>query len=336
MTVRPARAVQSTRANRDWLPDYDVTLPLVRGLIDRQIPQLRGASVELLDVGWDDAVYAVRGADGRDWGFRFPRRRLGVLAMQREIAVLGALAAELPLPVPAPAFVGAPSPRHPRPFWGAPLLPGAELARAGVPVGDRVGIGAALGGFLRALHEPNTIDVLRASTADVALLTRIDINRRALPGSVADRARLRLDSIGLRGRARAIADGVLSAADALPQAPLDSGSAGLALVHGDLHLRHLLVSADGGPAVITGVIDWGDACLSDPAIDLSIAYAAFEGPSRAALFGAYGRPLSAEGEALARTVALFLSAALADQAIDTGDEALEAEARAGIARAVGD
>jgi aminoglycoside phosphotransferase (APT) family kinase protein len=40
------------------------------------------------------------------------------------------------------------------------------------------------------------------------------------------------------------------------------------LCHGDLHVRHLLVDGDGSAA---GVIDWGDLCLADAAVDLSIA-----------------------------------------------------------------
>ena len=44
------------------------------------------------------------------------------------------------------------------------------------------------------------------------------------------------------------------------------------IVHGDLHLRHLLVG-EGGDA--SGVIDWGDSCLADPAVDLSLAYCGF-------------------------------------------------------------
>jgi aminoglycoside phosphotransferase (APT) family kinase protein len=62
------------------------------------------------------------------------------------------------------------------------------------------------------------------------------------------------------------------------------------ICHGDLHVRHLLVDRDGS---VTGVIDWGDLCLADPAVDLSIAYFAFAGRARADLLSAYGRTVSA-------------------------------------------
>lgn len=56
-----------------------------------------------------------------------------------------------------------------------------------------------------------------------------------------------------------------------------SGRGPLAVCHGDLHVRHLLVDRDGSA---TGVIDWGDLCLADPAVDLSIAYFGFAGKPR--------------------------------------------------------
>ena len=102
------------------------------------------------------------------------------------------------------------------------------------------------------------------------------------------------------------------------------------LAHGDLHVRHVLVG-DRGAA--TGVIDWGDVCLADPAVDLALAYAAFSGAARAALLDAHG-DVSAEQELRARVLAVCLSAVLAEYAAAEGREALLAEALAGLRRAV--
>ncbi len=104
------------------------------------------------------------------------------------------------------------------------------------------------------------------------------------------------------------------------------------VVHGDLHIRHLLV--DGGGRA-TGVIDWGDLCRADPAVDLCLAYAAFTGTARAALLSAYG-PVGAERELRARALAVFLSAALADYAASEARPGLLGEALAGLRRAVTD
>jgi Ser/Thr protein kinase RdoA (MazF antagonist) len=100
------------------------------------------------------------------------------------------------------------------------------------------------------------------------------------------------------------------------------------LSHGDLHARHVLVHEGR----CSGVIDWGDVCLADPALDLSLAYAGFEGPARAALLNEYGH-VSSEQEIRARVLGIFLSSALAESAASQGDEATFAGALRGIARA---
>jgi aminoglycoside phosphotransferase (APT) family kinase protein len=102
------------------------------------------------------------------------------------------------------------------------------------------------------------------------------------------------------------------------------------LAHGDLHVRHLLVDAAGQA---TGVIDWGDLCLADPAVDLSLAYAGFTGPARAELLAAYG-PVSAGRELRGRVLAVFLCAALAEYAVSEGRPRLLRESVRGLGRAV--
>jgi len=102
------------------------------------------------------------------------------------------------------------------------------------------------------------------------------------------------------------------------------------LVHGDLHVRHELVGDDGRG---TGVIDWGDVCRGDPAVDLGIAYAAFAGAARAALLEAYGG-VDADRELRSRALAVRLSVLLAGYAAADDRPALLAEALAGLRRAV--
>src|SRR3954470_11857510 len=76
--------------------------------------------------GWDNTVWL---ADER-WAFRFPRREVAVPGVERELAVLGELAPQLPLPIPVPEFVGEPGEQFPWPFFGAELVPGVELCDA--------------------------------------------------------------------------------------------------------------------------------------------------------------------------------------------------------------
>jgi aminoglycoside phosphotransferase (APT) family kinase protein len=81
------------------------------------------------------------------------------------------------------------------------------------------------------------------------------------------------------------------------------------------------------------VIDWGDVCLADPAVDLSLGFGAFVGPARAAFLSAYG-PVDAERELRARALAVRLAALLTSYAAAQHRAALLTESLASLSRAV--
>ena len=56
------------------------------------------------------------------------------------------------------------------------------------------------------------------------------------------------------------------------------------LIHGDLYFPHLLL--EGGQ--LSGVIDWGDVHIGDPAMDLAIAFQYFPASARPQFFESYG------------------------------------------------
>ncbi|WP_155374842.1 phosphotransferase [Catellatospora vulcania] len=329
-----------------WTPEHEVDAATAADLIAEQFPALRGAPVSLLATGWDNTVHLV----GGEWVFRFPRRSVALPLLALETAVLPLLAGRLPLPIPFPELIGMPSDEFPWPFWGARLLPGTELADTGLPDDRRTRAAAALGAFLRALHDPALAALVEAGAAaqtgsaprsvppmalatvgasvgglPVAALPR-DPMRRGDPGVRGPMARERLAQLAAEGlwQPDPAVFGLLDEAE-----PLGPGDAQPVLVHGDLHQRHLLLGDDGRA---TGVIDWGDVCLADPAVDLSLAYGGFAGPARAALLDAYG-PVPAERAARARVLAVNLSAVLAEYAHAEGRTALLREALAGISRA---
>ena len=299
-----------------WAPERPVPPDLVAGLIARQFPRLAGAPVEPLAAGWDNIVYRVAG----QWVFRFPRRETALPGVRREMIFLPRIAPHLPLPIPVPEFAGAPSDQYPWPFWGARMLPGSELAQAGLPDARRHTAAAGVGGFLRALHEPGLVTVADARQLPADPMGRADAVKRARM-SREILARLAGQGLWVPGPAtgRLIQDAER----------LGGPSGAPVLAHGDLHVRHLLVGAGGQAA---GVIDWGDLCLADPAVDLSLAYGAFAGPARAALLDAYG-PVSTETRTRARILALFLCAALAEYAASEGMSRLLREALTGLGRA---
>ena len=307
-----------------WTAERHVTPQLAAELIREQFPELPAQQVSLLETGWDNTAYVVDG----QWLFRFPRREVALAGVRREIAVLPRLAAVLPLPIPEPRFAGEPSPRYPWPFFGARLLPGTELADAALPDDRRVRAAAAVGEFLGVLHDPSLVAL--AGGADLP----VDPMRRASPAVRAGRAREVAGRLAQQG-IWSPGDAVTELLDRAGRVPGDAGAgpAGgpFAVCHGDLHLRHLLVGGDGSAA---GVIDWGDLCLADPAVDLMIAYLAFAGEARAALLAAYGRPVGAGRELAARACAISVGVALLEYAAGEGRATLMRETIAGLRRAV--
>ncbi|MEW2354742.1 phosphotransferase [Spirillospora sp. NPDC029432] len=300
-----------------WAPEHEVGPELARRLAAGRWPEFRDAPMEPLAAGWDNTVFTARGT----WVFRFPRRSIAVPLAEREIAALPVLAPRLPLPVPVPEYVAeGGSPEYPWPFWGARLVPGRELAESGLPEAGRERAAAGAGRFLRALHDPALL-----AEPDLPALPR-DPMRRGDAASRAGRARAELDELARAGlwEPDPAAAALLERAHGAP--PLGA----TAVCHGDLHVRHLLVDGEGAAA---GVIDWGDLCAADPAIDLSLAYGGFSGTSRAAFLAAYGRSPSPEQELAARVLALFVSAVLARYAAAEGNGPLLAESLAGIGRA---
>jgi aminoglycoside phosphotransferase (APT) family kinase protein len=286
-------------------------------LIAALAPELRGVPVVPLSEGWDNTVLRVG-----EWIARFPRRAMALPGFGRELAVLPRIAGRLPLPVPEPRWTGTDDdPREPWPFAVVRFVPGRELAEVSPPDAARVPAAAALGSFLAALHAPAT----RALVDGVGL--PVDPMRRTEPAARLEQTRAQLAALAAADlwSPDPSVDELLREGARLPQPAGEP-----VLVHGDLHVRHLLLADDLAAA---GVIDWGDVCLADPAVDLALGYAGFSGEARAALLDAYGG-VDAERELRARCLAVRLSALLVGYAAADERPGLLAEALAGIGRAV--
>ena len=300
----------------EWSAEVEVDEQLVRRLLG-QFPELEPASVRPLAEGWDNAVWVV---DER-WAFRFPRRTIAIAGVERELAVLPSLARLLPLSIPAPVFRGVPADGYAWPFFGAPLLAGSELSEVTLSDPQRVALAGPLARFLRVLHAPAT-----AAAIETALPAdpngRADMDRRVprTADALAEAHRLGL------WRATPAVDALLDRARALPP------PRAAALVHGDLHFRHLLVD---GAGMLTGVIDWGDVCRADPSVDLSVYWSVLPPAGRRAFVAEYGAPAEAQ-LVRARVLALCLCALLAVYARHEGMAAVEREAIEGLRRTVTD
>ena len=295
----------------EWEAEHIVDEALARRLIGRQFPQVASGRLRPLGEGWDHTVWL---ADGR-WAFRFPRRAVILPGFGRANALLGQLAPLLPLAVPAPELLGEPDAGYPWPFTGAPLIPGDEPGRAGLTDGDRAALAVPLAEFLRALHD--------VDPGLGAGLLELDGNRRADMDVRVPWTRERLEELAARGlwHAPAAAGELLAAAQDLP------ASSARAIAHGDLHGRHLLIDR-GRPS---GVIDWDDICLADPAIDLMPYWGLLPPAARPRFLEVYGE--AGEPQLIrARVLAVFLGATLALYGRERGMTWLEADAVASLDR----
>ena len=293
-----------------WSPELVVDEPLVRRLLS-QFPELEVRSLQKLAEGWDNSVWLV---DGR-WAFRFPHREIAIPGVERELVVLARLPA-LPLAVPRPAFVGRPDGGFPWPFFGSELVAGVEAGDAELDDAGRVAVGVELAAFLRELHAVE-LDVDLPWDANA----RADMQRRA---TLARQQLGEVEKLGVWSAPRQVEELLVEAQGLLPpERPV--------VVHGDLHFRHLLV--DRGAA--SGVIDWGDVCRADPAIDLPLLWSFVPPRGRTAFLDAYG-PVNDAQLLRARVLAIQLCAALAEYARVEGNAGVEREAVAGLERALQD
>lgn len=189
--------------------------------------------------GWDSLTELVGEAGSDDvWVERAPRRPDVRAALEHETRLLPLLAPRLPLEVPVPVPV---PPDDDGPWRVRHLLvPGepGDAATLTARDGRRVGV------FLRALHRTPHETCEGAGTTPLAdpAVVLAGLAAAVLP-------RLPADLVGP-------AEALLARAGApVPRV----------LVHGDLGPAHLLRT--GG--LVTGVIDWTDARLDDPAVDLA-------------------------------------------------------------------
>jgi aminoglycoside phosphotransferase (APT) family kinase protein len=294
-----------------WSAEVELDEGLVRRLIG-QFPELPMQSLRLLAEGWDNAVWLAN----ERYAFRFPRRRIAIPGVELELELLPKLASLLPLPVPDPVFRGRPADGYPWRFFGSELLPGRETCDAGVDDDARLEIALQLPRFLRALHaldldEPLPLD----ANARADMTVRVPLAREQLAA---------LERLGV-WRAPPLVGRLLETAERLPPTELR------AVVHGDLHFRHVLVEGRR----VTGVIDWGDLCRSDPAIDLPLLWGFVPPEGRAAFLDAYG-PVEEEQLLRARVLAFSVWAALAAYAHAEGFPSVEREALGGLERALVD
>jgi aminoglycoside phosphotransferase (APT) family kinase protein len=281
-----------------WSAEYVVTEAQARQLIETQFPELAPVIVRPLGEGFDNTVYQVND----HYVFRFPRREVAVDLLKTENQLLPRLVHRLPLAIPEPLFVGQSDSNYPWPFTGYRLVPGESIGF--LSESQRLLSISALAQTLRNLHD-TPVQMARECGVPDDQLNRLDIALRK-PKLLANVERV--VELGLCDVPEMLRD----YAESLSCFPYENKEA---LVHGDLHVRNLLVDAQG---CVSGIIDWGDTHIGHPAVDLSIVYSFFPPSGRKRFFEYYGE-VDVATQKLARFKAVYTSVLLLLYAHDRKD-----------------
>lgn len=284
---------------RPWEPEIKVTVEAVRRVVAEQLPSLSGHEPRLIGYGWDNDAYLVG-----HHVLRFPRRQIAVDMVLFEAEILRLLPQRLHLSVPRLELLGVPSEVYPHQFLVYQMVEGTSACDINPPYAPTEDDAVALGSFLKAAHNvPCQIsDTIRGDT-----MRKADVPFRLgkIEGAISqiDESHLPASKEQLVRAARELAT--------------SSPCTEIRLVHGDLYARHVLVSDQK----VSGVIDWGDAHIGDPALDLSIAYTLLNADTEQAFFDAYG-PVDEATRRRSMFRALFYCAVLVDFGVGNQDQSI--------------
>ncbi len=303
------------------MDSFEIDEYLVRSLVREQHPDL--GELELREVigGWDNQLWRL----GDELAVRLPRTERAPSLLRKEFRWLPGLAPSLTLPVPTPLRMGEESVRFPRPWTVAAWVPGEPADRA--PIDDVRGADV-LARFLRALH------IQAPAGAPVSPDRGVPLDRLSegfeqglaeiASGSGDDLPGARLVTDAEVRRVRDIWREAVSAPDwEGPQVWL----------HGDLHPANVVVSN----GTLCGVIDFGDMCVGDPAVDLAAAWVLLPAGAAVRFFDAYAHAdeamiRRARGLALLKIVFLLLMGRAGDRGLPGGKPAWGPAGRAALDR----
>ena len=269
-------------------------------MVAAHLPDARVDTVVQLGEGTDNLAYEVDGelivrcSKERDAAARAAR-------VDREARLLAAVVASSPLPVPEPSFTA--------PEQGCLAyrkLPGVPLLDLPQPQRSRHGASVAttLGQLLTALHAMPVEEMTGLAELDDQPLALWREEAAETYAAVAGEVPL-----VCRPRVEAFLD-----------APPPADGWTPVFSHNDLGIEHVLV--DPGAWAVTGVIDWSDAAIVDPASDFGLLYRDLGPAALHAALGSY-RTETNDPTTLGERAAFYARCTLFEDleyGIQTGDD----------------
>ena len=237
--------------------EIELTADIVRALLREQHPDLADQPITFGAAGWDNQLWRL----GDDLVVRLPwQTETADALLLKEHTWLPDLAPHLTLPVPVPLRLGQPSERYPHPWTVAAWVPGtpADLA----PATQSDAAADRLADFLTSLHQPAPAGAPegRERGAALARVARgVAQQFEVLESLCTAASEAHHEPMPKPENVRAIWEDALSA-------PEWSGPP--RWLHGDLHPANVL-TRDGD---FCGVLDFGDMCAGDRALDLAACW----------------------------------------------------------------
>jgi aminoglycoside phosphotransferase (APT) family kinase protein len=295
--------------SQPWSPEIAITAEEAKIIIENQFPQLKPVGIFELGKGFDNTVFKVN----EHYVFRFPRREIAVQLLNIENRLLPLLVNDLNIKIPEPIFLGEPTESFKWPFTGYHHVQGNSPGELSSEIRNLSA--APLAQFLKKLHQ-FPIEKAKEIGVPYDRFERMNINKRK--GMLIENI-IKAVELQLIDEVDAAVEWVQSMKDLILDSPLT-------LVHGDCHIRNILVDQTG---VISGIIDWGDTHLGNPSIDLSIAFSFLPPNGREQFFQIYGE-VSDSVSTAAKFFALYVSFILLLYGHDLKDERLVASAKESI------
>jgi aminoglycoside 2''-phosphotransferase len=224
-------------------------------LIERCFPQSRVHTALPITSGWDSFVLEVNG----ELIFRFPMREDVVRRIEQEVRLLPILEQELSTPIPHFDYIGHGNGEYPYLFVGYRKIGGMSLTDESITHVQLWNLVPALARFLSELHSFPMELAPRAGFPDRTPEQWRSAWRQEFQDRYDD-LQLRVFPLldeEMRRKTRKLWEDFLNTEEHFAFRP--------ALAHCDLGCEHIFCDPERG--ILTGVIDWGDATVGDPALD---------------------------------------------------------------------
>ena len=241
---------------KQWEDQYSLDCAKAKLILAEAFPELLVSSIKFLGSGWDFNCFEINA----EFIFRFPRRDKYNSLFNKELEVMKLLSDSLPILSPDYSFISHSSKVFPNTIGGYKKIEGAPIIE--IPPSQYATIANAktMGDFLTTLHSLNTLKKIEnlsifeersEVTKDFRDETKKNLEemKGMIPISVWNKFNILFEKY--KGITPFLGKKVLT--------------------HNDLGVEHIICG--GAENKITGIIDWTDMAIGDPAADFACIWA---------------------------------------------------------------